>query len=185
MLSLTSRFVVVGKEFITICLIERLPILPEGEEVVAITLPCCFGFAIARPRSMKTISILILLLFVVPLSAQIRTPEQGTPDRLTIDKAVAEALENNLKLIVERANVPIAQAQLTTARLRPNPVLSLYGDLLPLAGTQFNSTNNAGPPEGGVRTDFVVETAGKRNKRIEVAQSSVWIAQLRVKDTMR
>src|SRR5262245_23810497 len=135
---------------------------------------------------MKMTYVLLWYLLAVQAGAQIRTPEQGgTPDRLTIDQAVVEALENNLKLIAERANVSIAQAQLTTAQLRPNPVVSVYGDLLPLAGTQFNSTNNAGPPEYGVRTDFVVETAGKRRQRIDVAQSSLEIAQLRVKDAIR
>src|SRR5262245_12492155 len=126
---------------------------------------------------MKVTCVLLWYLWASQAGPQIRTPEQGgTPDRLTVEQAVIEALENNLKLIAERANVSIAQAQLTTAQLRPNPVLTLYGDLLPLAGTEFNSTNNAGPPEYGIRTDFVVETAGKRRQRMDVAQSSVSIA---------
>src|SRR5213592_3468139 len=97
---------------------------------------------------MKTMSILISLLFTVQAPAQIRTADQSAvPDRLSIDQAVAEALENNIGLLAERYNVSIAQARLITAGLRPNPVLSIGGDHLDLAGTGYNSQNNAGPPE--------------------------------------
>jgi len=50
-----------------------------------------------------------------------------TADGLTIDQAVAEASEHNLGLIAERFNVTISEARLVTARLRPNPVLSVEG----------------------------------------------------------
>src|SRR5262245_11277763 len=118
--------------------------------------------------------------------AQIRTPYQGLlPDRLTIDQAVAEALENNIGLLAERYNVSIAQARVTTASLRPNPVLSTGGDYLPLAGTTFNAENMAGPPEYTVRTDFIIERRGKREQRIRTAEASVSAAQLRLRNAIR
>jgi|SRR5213593_3968894 len=84
-----------------------------------------FGSASARAWVMKTKTILIMVLWTLEASAQIRTSEQGVlPDQLTIDRAVAEAVENNIGLLAERYNVTIAQARLITARLRPNPVLS-------------------------------------------------------------
>ena len=49
--------------------------------------------------------------------------------RLTLDAAFAEALERNLTLIATRAGITIAEANLITAGLRPNPVLSLSADL--------------------------------------------------------
>lgn len=134
---------------------------------------------------MKKTSILIWFLFAVHASAQIRTPEQGgVPDRLTIDQAVAEALENNIGLLAERYNVSIAEARLITAGLRPNPVLSLSADLLDLS--IINRPNTiGGPPEYIIRTDFVVERGGKRDARIDVAQNSVSAAQFRLRNAMR
>ena len=66
---------------------------------------------------------------------------------LTLDAAIAEALQNNLELLATRVGVTIADASLVTARLRPNPVLSLGGDHLDFLGTGFNDVNGAGPPE--------------------------------------
>jgi hypothetical protein len=49
----------------------------------------------------------------------------GRPEQpLTLDEAVKEAVARNLDLAAERFNVPIAQAQVLTAGLRPNPIFS-------------------------------------------------------------
>ncbi len=74
--------------------------------------------------------------------------------RLTLDAAITEALEKNLDLIATRAGVTIAEANLITAQLRPNPVLSLGGDHLDFLGTGFDEQNGAGPPEYSVRVTF-------------------------------
>src|SRR5881275_565396 len=74
---------------------------------------------------------------------------------LTLDEAINDAIGSNLNLIAERYNLSVAEAKIITARLRPNPVLTVEGDHLPLLGTEFNSINMAGPPEYAVRTDFI------------------------------
>jgi cobalt-zinc-cadmium efflux system outer membrane protein len=61
----------------------------------------------------------------------------STQTRLTLDAAIAEALEKNLELIATRAGMTIAEANAVTARLRPNPVLSLGGDHLDWLGAGF------------------------------------------------
>lgn len=73
---------------------------------------------------------------------------------LTIQDAVAESITSNLGLLAERTNIPISEARILTARLRPNPVLTVEGDHLDLAGTGYNSVNNAGPAEYSIRSDF-------------------------------
>src|SRR4249920_2561705 len=95
-----------------------------------------------------------------------------TPQPLKLDQAIDEAIANNLDLVAERYNLSVAQAKIITARLRPNPIFTTEGDHLDLLGTGFNSINNAGPPEFGVRTDFVLEGAGKRESRIAVAENN-------------
>jgi outer membrane protein, heavy metal efflux system len=104
---------------------------------------------------------------------------------LTLDDAINEAIASNLNLVAERYNLSVAEARIITARLRPNPVLSLYGDLLPLAGTEFNSTNMAGPPEFGARTDFILERGGKRDSRIAVAENNKEVVRSQFENTIR
>src|SRR5205809_7938391 len=90
---------------------------------------------------------------------------------LTVDDAVNEAIQKNLGLLAERANLTIAEAGLITARLRPNPVLSGGANSLDWLGTGFNELNGAGPPEYAVRVDVPFERAHKRELRTELAES--------------
>src|SRR5260370_28119199 len=112
-------------------------------------------------------------------------PAQAPPEPITIDQAVQEALANNANLIAERMNVPLATARLVTARLRPNPVLTLDGDYLDALGTGFSPANGAGPTEAAGRVDFVFEGPGKRVGRIAVAQLDKSAAELSVLNAIR
>jgi cobalt-zinc-cadmium efflux system outer membrane protein len=134
----------------------------------------------------KLIQLLILfrLLSAVPYFSQV-LPPASTESGLTIDQAVTEALDNNIGLLADRYNVSIAEARLITARLRPNPVVSVGGDHLDLLGTGFNTENGAGPPEVSIRTDFVLERGGKRSSRIEVAETEKRIVQLQLLNSIR
>lgn len=107
------------------------------------------------------------------------------PEKVTLERALAEALENNLSLLAERANIAIAEARLITARLRPNPVLSAGGDHLDLLGTGFDEINGAGPAEFNLRADFTIERGGKRQSRIAVAEHGRGVAELEFLDAVR
>jgi cobalt-zinc-cadmium efflux system outer membrane protein len=112
--------------------------------------------------------VLALLLAVIinnPVAAQ---SQQTTP--VTISQCVREAVERNLGLLAERYNLSIADASVITAELRPNPVLSVYTDLQPLLGNGATELNQSGPPEYGIRADFVWERGQKRQRRIEAAE---------------
>ncbi len=106
-------------------------------------------------------------------------------ERLTLEQAVSEALENNLSLLAERVNIAIAEARVLTARLRPNPVLSTGGDHLDLLGTGFSEINAAGPAEFTLRTDLIRERAGKRRGRIEAAEGARSVAELQFLNSVR
>ena len=84
-----------------------------------------------------------------------------------------------------RAGLSIADANLVTAQLRPNPVLSVGGDHLDLLGTGFDEENGAGPPEYSVRLDVLFERGRKRDLRTEVAQDERAIAEAEVFDAVR
>ena len=121
---------------------------------------------------------IIVALLAVPavVSAQ---------ERLTLQAALAEALDKSLELLAKRAGVSVADANQLTAGLRPNPLLSVGRDHLDLLGTGFNEENGAGPPEYSARVDFLIERGDKRARRIDVAQDERAIAEAELRDAIR
>src|SRR2546426_8572595 len=104
---------------------------------------------------------------------------------LTLDQVIDEAVASNLNLIAERYNLSVAEARIITARLRPNPVFSAEGDHLDLLGTGYNRINTAGPPEYSIRTDFLLERGGKRDKRVAVAENNRDVVRAQLQNTIR
>src|SRR5207244_6636892 len=111
-------------------------------------------------------------------------PNTQLGTKVTIDQAVQEAIDHNLNLLAERYNISVADARIITAKLRPNPVLSLGLDYLDFLG-QFSPDKNVGPSEYNVRTDFILERGGKRALRMEVAQNAKEVVQLQLLNTTR
>jgi len=110
---------------------------------------------------------------------------QARAQTLTIAEAVDEAVQHNLTLIAQRANLTVAETQLLTARLRPNPVASFSADHLDLLGTGFDETNNGGPPEIAFRVDVPIERGGKRERRMDLATASKALAEAQFADAVR
>jgi cobalt-zinc-cadmium efflux system outer membrane protein len=104
---------------------------------------------------------------------------------ITIEQAVDEAVQHNLTLLAARSSLTIADAQMITARLRPNPVASLSADHLDLLGTGFDRDNNAGPTEVAWRVDIPLERAGKRDARIALAAAMKTEAEAQFADAVR
>jgi cobalt-zinc-cadmium efflux system outer membrane protein len=114
-----------------------------------------------------------------------RPPAAVAPGELTIAGAIQEAIEHNLGLLARRADVTVADAQVITAKLRPNPVLSLDADHLDWLGTGFNDTNNGGPTELAARVDVPIERGDKRDLRIDSARAVRAVAEAKVDDAVR
>jgi cobalt-zinc-cadmium efflux system outer membrane protein len=106
-------------------------------------------------------------------------------ETLTIAQAVDEAIRHNLALIAQRANLSVADTQMLTARLRPNPVASFGADHLDLLGTGFDDVNNGGPPEVAFRVDLPIERGAKRERRIDLASASKALAEAQFGDAVR
>lgn len=128
------------------------------------------------PGSVRPIPLLALSA-VTSLFAQ--------PQPLTLDQVVQEALSNNLGLIAERQNVPIAKAREITASLRPNPVLTFAWDYLDWLRRGLTVENSAGPSEWHVQFDYVLEGMRKRERRMELARLVTSVADLRLLDSVR
>lgn len=126
-----------------------------------------------------------LLFSAFALSGQTPGQPGAPPGSLTIAQAVAEAIQNNLDLLAERQNVPIARAREIHAALRPNPIVIFNWDYMDWLGRGLSAANSAGPSELAPQLNYIWETAGKRQKRIEVARLASGVAELRLLDSIR
>ena len=117
---------------------------------------------------------------------------QRQPDVLTVDQAVNEAIAHNLDFLAQKYDLTVAEAQIVTAKLRPNPILTLDADHLDLLGTGFTTIstngsvpNNGGPEEYSIRTDYLHERGGKRQARTALAVGNRDVTRLQLADSVR
>jgi cobalt-zinc-cadmium efflux system outer membrane protein len=127
----------------------------------------------------RTTWIAAFLLAVGAAAAPIaQTPSASA---VTIDQAVAEAIDHNLTLLAERFNLQVADAAVLTASLKPNPVMTV-SLMRPDA-----SLVDAGisPHEEVFRTDYVFERGAKRERRVDQATLAKSVASLQLLNTTR
>lgn len=136
---------------------------------------------------MKTSQTRFVALLIVFCAAAVLAQQTQllTATVLTIDEAMREAMDRNLDLVAEKFNLSVADARIITAKLRPNPVLSVGGDHLDVVGTGYNTVNQAGPTEYSVRTDFLLERGQKRANRVAVAEGSRAVVELQFLNSVR
>jgi cobalt-zinc-cadmium efflux system outer membrane protein len=109
------------------------------------------------------------------IAEMIRDRQQTPAARrsITISDAVSIFLQQNLELVAARYDVDTADAEKLTARLRPNPQISI--DL------QTISLNLTGPFFSAQQYTYSLsqtfELAGKRRKRIDVANANADVAR--------
>jgi cobalt-zinc-cadmium efflux system outer membrane protein len=107
--------------------------------------------------------------------------QPAAPVPITLSQAVAEAVDHNLSLLAERFNVSVAAAAVVTAGLRPNPVVTVNS----MTPSRDLVDTGIAVDEGVVRTDYVVERGGKRERRVEQAKLAQSVAELQLLDTTR
>ncbi|MGH9820222.1 MAG: TolC family protein, partial [Pyrinomonadaceae bacterium] len=106
------------------------------------------------------------------LAAQQQTsPPQ--PRSITITDAVSIFLKQNLQLVAARYDVDTADAEKLTARLRPNPQISVSASGIPL---DFRK-NFVKPDTYDYGISQTLEMGGKRQKRIDAANADSNVAE--------
>jgi outer membrane protein, heavy metal efflux system len=130
-----------------------------------------------------------VVLWTLPCEAQDAGPAASQSSSglqaLSIDEAVRAAVDHNLNLLAARANLTLAEAQMMTARLRPNPVISASADSLDWLGTRFTEANGLGPSQFAFRVDVPFERSGKRELRMQTASFEKQIAEAEFADAVR
>jgi outer membrane protein, heavy metal efflux system len=124
----------------------------------------------------------VAVVSLVGFAAAQTTP---LPKSFTLDQAITEAIDNNLDLAAQKLNIPVAQAREITARLRPNPVLSVSGQTLNLLGANYSTSTPLGPNQLNIHTDFPIERGHKREQRIALAHEDISLAEIQVREAMR
>jgi cobalt-zinc-cadmium efflux system outer membrane protein len=92
--------------------------------------------------------------------------------RITISDAVSIFLRQNLQLVAARYDIDTADAEKLTARLRPNPQVSVGFADIPLNGTNF-----VNPQTFDYNISQTFELGGKRQKRIDAANADSDVAR--------
>jgi outer membrane protein TolC len=105
----------------------------------------------------------------------------GSGDEISLAAFLAEVAAANLDYAAARFNVPIAEAQLTAARVSPNPQLTVGTsgrDLTDRAEQREPANNDAGIAQ-------TIELGGKRGKRVAVARANLAQAAATLEDFFR
>ena len=107
---------------------------------------------------------------VLLIGLQASRDDAGQTEKLTLERALAEALAHNAELNAEKAQMPIVDSRMITARLRPNPIVSVSADHLDLLGAGFSLANAAGP--SGFRVALTALRSWPKAGRTEDSRST-------------
>lgn len=107
-----------------------------------------------------------------------------TPTQITLDQAIDLALKNSPTIKAVRTQIDQNKAQETTARLRPNPVLSWDAQFLPFFG-DFSTDNLSQNSQFDVGIGYLFERGGKRSARWQAARDQTNVTAAQVSDNER
>ena len=102
----------------------------------------------------------------LPEQAPAAHPADEHRPRVTFQKYLDEVLRANLDLAVQRANIAISHAGVTTAKVTPDWSLDFGFPLVDLSG-------QGNPTTFGIGVDAPIELGGKRGHRVRAAQADL------------
>lgn len=117
---------------------------------------------------------------LVFLSAAVMCASAQTAAPLTMQQAVAMALQRNPSLIAARQNVLATKAGEITAGLRQNPDFALSG-----SDVSLPASNPASPYSYSANVSRLFERGQKRRWRLDIARDTTAVTQSQYKDTER
>ena len=140
--------------------------------------PCC------RPATILTIPLLCL---AAAGGAWPQAPPGGaTPAVLSMDQAVAMALDRNQSLRALRLNIDQAKAGRITAAIKPNPVYTMTNEDFPIFSPKDMTFSNLRDNQEFLQSvNLTYERGGKREKRIKVADDTTAVTTQSVSDSER
>jgi cobalt-zinc-cadmium efflux system outer membrane protein len=108
------------------------------------------------------------------------------PVKITLDQAVEMALQHNHNMLAMMTTIQQAQAEETTANLRPNPSLFADWEYLPLfSSASQNSQYLQGSTEADLGLSYLIERGKKRQHRLRAAEDITAQTRSQVEDNAR
>jgi cobalt-zinc-cadmium efflux system outer membrane protein len=113
--------------------------------------------------------------------------DDGPPDGLTLDQAIAVTLDRSLDLRSKFYEIPMARADILQANLRSNPVFYQDGQLLQYRGTssQFTRAAPGGPSQVDTNITYPLDVSHKRQARTLVAARAERVLEAQYQDAVR
>ncbi len=130
-------------------------------------------------KIIKPIGLFLLLVLYFTLNAQAQDTLHAT-----LPEMEKQFIERNLGLLSEKYNIDIAKAQAIQAKLYNNPNLSFTGAIYNTQEKKlFDISDKAGEYIVGLQQ--LVRLAGKRNKEIQLAETTIRLSENRFFDLLR
>lgn len=115
-----------------------------------------------------------------------RPAECQGPNRIDLDQAITLALQHNHTLQAERTLIEQNQAQEITANLRPNPVVDLDSQYVPIFSPEnFNRQNLSANQEFDMGISYLFERGHKRQRRLQAARDQTNVTRAQIADGER
>lgn len=135
---------------------------------------------------------IFLSLGSVGVVAQTPTPPSGAsiPRKLTLAQAEQLLLERNLSVLAAKYQVSANRAAKLIASFKPNPTLTLGAEQFNLSSRLFKNiahtdSNSAAATTYTIRVDQLIERGGKRELRMELADSQLQASEAQMMDAAR
>ncbi|HEX8203275.1 MAG TPA: TolC family protein, partial [Isosphaeraceae bacterium] len=109
--------------------------------------------------------------------------EEGPPNGLTLDAAIQRLVCANLQLRSQYLEIPQARADVLTAGLRANPLLSADVQQVPFG--RFSEQRPGGPTQYDVYLTYPLDLNHKRRVRIDVACRAQKVLEAQYQDAVR
>jgi outer membrane protein, heavy metal efflux system len=121
----------------------------------------------------------------VAAQPQAQAPPQALPVRVTLDQAIAMALQHNHSLQAARTTILQNQALEITANLRPNPVLLGDAQFLPLQPGGLTGDYLDSSAQFDIGVSYLFERGMKRQHRLQAAKDQTAVTTAQVADNER
>jgi cobalt-zinc-cadmium efflux system outer membrane protein len=118
-----------------------------------------------RKTGAKAIIAMLAWVLAGPVFAQ-----STGPTSITLDEAIQMALQHNHNMLAMMTTIQQAEAEETTANLRPNPTLFADWEYLPLNRSGQNAQYLHDSTEGDLGLSYLLERGKKRQHRLAAAK---------------
>ena len=111
----------------------------------------------------------IIAMLASVLASPVLAQSTG-PTSITLDEAIQMALQHNHNMLAMMTTIQQAEAEETTANLRPNPTLFADWEYLPLDRSAQNAQYLHDSTEGDLGLSYLLERGKKRQHRLAAAK---------------